>query len=249
MNLKDDTQMFYGIAPLIDGTDIFIDLINPGSSRKLNTWSIITEDHHNIRPLTHTEKIELYSEVHDDVSNSLLAPIKRQWKTGLLQKTIDCLVFDKYRGSAEVYTVIDEDYRRLLRYKYETEYPGIPNELTFIIRKMIRLLGLQNSHDTDTVFYNFPDKLGTYMDKFFEAAPGIKTYHPSKSYPETSMRYNLIHNLSNILSCWSGARIIRHCTGFRLQVKPNILTGLSYMQPLLLDPDFSAIFEDVIKND
>jgi hypothetical protein len=249
---EDDAQIFYAMAPSIDGLNLFIDMIDSYRSRKLNTWSIVTKnsDINNLflamEPLNRDHRCKLYATQHSitptetvtATSNSLFSLVAlaetQIWKTGILQRCIDCLVFLENRGRGEVYAVIDEEYRRLLRFKYETEYKGpldTEDEIIIeLVRKIIRCLGLKNSHDS-TFFSEIPDEIDRYLIIL------------STRFPILSQTGSIKDRLTSLLSLWSGANIKECEGGYTLEVESNVLEALNYMQPLLEHPDILEILE------
>lgn len=251
--VEDNAQIFYAMAPSIGADNVFADLKEPHRSCKLNSWSIVTKDRdinnlfQAVEPLKHSDRVDLYSTRHSitpeetvtSTSKSLFSLVafseKQNWKTGILQRCIDALVLPQYKSNAEVYSVIDEEYRKLLRFKYEIEYegtPDIPNGvLVSFIRRVVSILGLQHSHDT-TTFHEIPDSIDSYLDFFKKTIPFYKMEGSRKD------------RLSNILTLWSGAKIIEITDGgYKLEIEQNVLQGLSYMAPLLQRPKTLTILE------
>lgn len=242
----DNAQIFYALAPSIDGLNIFADLIHQYRSYKLNTWNIISNNQNDddnifvsVRPLNYQEKVKLYEtnfsitpgDVITENSNSLFSLVKfangQIWKNGTLQRIIDCLVLPQYRRQPNVYALIDSEYRRLLRFKFETEHPKpVDYELIMTIKRILVLLGLKHSHDTK-VFKRIPNSINDELKC-------IPIYNPKLSVKD---------NLSKILVLWSGSKVIDHKKGYKLEVDNNVVLGLSYMQQLLITPDKLTILE------
>lgn len=249
---EDNAQIFYAMAPSIGADNIFADLKEPHRSCKLNSWSIVAKDRditnlfQAVEPLKHSDRLDLYSKHHSitpdetvtSTSKSLFSLVafseKQNWKTGILQRCINSLVLPKHRNTPEVYSIIDEEYRKLLRFKYETEYEGTPDIVNGIlvsfIRRIISILGLQHSHDT-TTFYEISDSIDSYLEFFKKTIPFYKIDGSRKD------------RLSSILSLWSGAKIIEIPGGYKLEIDPNVLQGLSYMAPLPQRPKTLTILE------
>lgn len=249
---EDNAQIFFAMAPSIGADNIFADLKEPHRSRKLNTWSIVAKnrDINNlfqaVEPLKHSDRLELYSkrysitpeETITSTSKSLLSLVafaeKQDWKTGILQRCVDALVLPEHRNNPEVYSVIDEEYRRLLRFKYETEYEGTPDitngVLVSFVRRVISLFGLKHSHDT-TLFAEIPDSIDSYLEEFKKTIPFYKIEGSRKD------------RISSILTLWTGAAIV-DCEGcYKLEIEPNVSQALRYMAPLLKRPTTLAILE------
>ena len=250
----DDAQIFYAMSPSIDGDNIFGDLLDNHHSHKLNTWSINVKDSNinnifmAVAPLDHDSRIKLYSERHNITpketvtsdSPSLFSLVafanKQSWKTGILQRCLDCLVFSKYRKNAEVYSIIDEEYRRLMRFKLETEIIGIPNYpnagLIIMIRSILELLGLRNSRDT-SIFRDIPESVGAI----------VTTIRHLSMITILTDKGSLKDTLSEILFLWSGSKVINVENGYKLEIDPNVTKALSYMQPFLQRPKTLTILE------
>ena len=249
---KDDAEIFHALAPAIGADDFLVDLIENYRSQKLNSWSIATlnSDVDNIflavEPLTRSHRLELYSTRYSitpdngitSTSHSLFSLVafsdQQKWKTGILQECIDRLVKLEYRRNPRVYSVIDEQYRRLLRFKIETEATSIENDdiriRTLFIRRLISLLGLKNSHDT-TTFTTIPDAVTDVLHSLI------------KLFPTLCSDDTLINRLSHILTKWSGAAVVQFDRGYRLHVDATVTEGLTYMQPLLLRPSTLIILD------
>lgn len=250
---EEDAQIFYAMAPSIGASDLCIDLRESHRSQRLNSWSIGTKDLNinnlflAMKPLNREDRIALYSQQYsvtpeEDVTsktNSLFSLVafseKQTWKTGLLQRCIDALVLSKYRGDPKVYSVIDEEYRRIQRFKLETEAIEILNQsdraLVLFLKKILSLLGLRNSHDT-TVFPTIPEEVSKYLDMFQNMVPIYKKDG------------SIYERLSDLLYRWSGAKITKATNGFQLTVDPSVTEGLSYLQPWLPRPTTLTIIEE-----
>lgn len=249
---EDDAQIFYALASSIGAEDVFADLNETYRSHKLNTWSIGVKDRDvnnlflAVKPIDRAQRLELYSQRHSitpiesvtSESDSLFTLVafaeKQTWKTGILQRCVDCLVKQEHRGKPEVYSVIDEEYRRLMRFKLETEIdrsidPGITARLLFI-RRVVQLLGLKNTHDT-TPFTTIPISVGDVLTIL------------AKMIPSHTRKETVKDQLSDILTLWSGASVKEVEGGFQLEVEPNILQGLEYMQPLLTRPEVLVVLD------
>lgn len=249
---EDDAQIFYTLAPIIGADDLLADLIESHRSQKLNSWSIATKnpDIDNlflaVEPLTRMHRLELYSTRHSITpengitsdSPSLFSLVafadQKKWKSGILQECIDRLVDPRYRNNPQVYSVIDEQYRRLLRFKIETENVFIENNdikiRVLFIQRLISLLGLKNSHDT-TIFPTIPESVGNVVRGLLNL---ISTCETSES---------LVQQLSNILTKWSGAAVRKVEGGYQLHIDETVAEGLTYMQPWLPRPKILAILE------
>lgn len=244
-----DAQIYYAMAPSIDALDIFADIKDLYRSCKLNTWSISVIDNNianifqTVKPLSYQDRINLYSECHSisptemikSTSSSLMSFVlfsnNQKWKTGILQRVIDCIVKPECRGDPQVYAVIDEYYRKLLRFKFESEGPT-DSPLFESIRLITKCLGLKHSHD-DTLFYHIPKEIQGHIDLILNDNPGFK------SYPKGCLK----DKLSAIFYVWSGSYITECEAGYTLKVEPDIILGLSYMQPLLLKPQSVIIID------
>lgn len=249
---EDDAQVFYAMAPSINGLDIFADCSEQQRSCKLNTWSIIIKDNDianlfmAVKILERQDRLDLYAKKHSitpsqtiaSTSKSLFSLVEfskfQNWKTGILQECIDRLVFTQFRKNKQVYAVIDEEYRRLMRFKYETELKGplnIKNDtLISSIHRIMSSLGLKNTRDT-TIFPIIPDIIDHYLNIVIERLTAHKI--------EGSLR----QKLSQIIFIWSGSNLIESEGGFKLELNPTVSEGLSYMQPLLYCPEMLTILE------
>lgn len=249
---EDDAQIFYAMAPSIGADNFFIDMKERYRSHRLNSWSIGIKNENTpnlfmaVNPLNHQDRMKIYSvkqsitpkETVVSNSDSLFSLTAFSgaltWKTGILQRCIDCLVMPEYRGKPEVYSIIDQEYRRLMRFKLETETDGffdVENGIwASFIKRIVNVLGLKNSHDT-TVFKTIPQDISSYLNFFAKVAPAIVSLTSVKD------------DLSRLLTMWSGASIVECEDGFQLKVDPDVLQGLSYMQPLLPIPKNLVILD------
>lgn len=249
---EDNAQIFYALAPSIEADNIFVDLKEPHRSHRLNKWNIGIKDRdinnlfQAVEPLKRSDRLQLYSIRHsvtpaESVTSSspslfsLVAFAEAQnWKTGILQRCIDSLVLPQYRNNAEVYSIIDEEYRKLMRFKYETEFNGIPpiinGVLISFIQRVVLSLGLKNSHDT-TFFATIPDSIESYL-KYLK-----------KTIPFYQIEGSLKDRLSSVFTLWSGSKIVDCEGGYKLEVDPNIIQGLNYLAPLLQRPTFLSILD------
>lgn len=251
---EDDAQIFYAMSPSIDADNIFIDLEDSRRSYRLNKWSINVKDSdasnlfNAINPLDRDSRLELYARYHSvtpdetltSTSKSLFSLVafaeKQSWKTGVLQRCIDCLVSPPYRQQPKVYAVIDEQYRRLMRFKHETENNQLPNgddsTLIMIIRRIVESLGLKHSRDT-TIFHNIPDIIQDCIQSIKE----------STLIPILKQDESIKNILSEIFFLWCGSEIVDCEGGYKLEINSDLTEGLNYMQPLLERPDILYILE------
>jgi len=242
---KDDAEIFYALAPLIGADDLLADLTQQHRSQKLNSWSIATKNQEMdnlflaVEPLTRNHRLELYSFRHSitpehsitSCSNSLFSLVsfadQQKWKNGVLQECIDRLAKLEYRHNPQVYSVIDEQYRRIMRFKLETENVTLENNylqvLILFIRRLVSLLGLKNSHDP-TIFTINPTSIDHLIKDLINMIP---VYTP---------RGSLKDQLSDILTMWSGSSIRESKEGFRLHVDETVIEGLTYLQTFLPKP-------------
>jgi hypothetical protein len=249
-----DAQIFYAFSSSINGDDFFADLRDNHRTQRLNTWSInvknadIANLFSAVSPLDRSGRLELYTKFHSitpsetitSTSMSLFSLVafaeKQSWKTGILQRCIDRLVLPAFRNNSNVYAVIDEEYRRIMRFKIETEShespTGSDSLLVIMIRRIINLLGLQHSRDTQ-IFTTIPDSIKQHL-KFIRNPTMIPVLKESPSIKDT---------LSEILFLWCGSRIVDCDGGYKLQIDSNVTEGLSYMQQLLPRPKILSILE------
>lgn len=242
---EDRAEIFYAFAPMIGADKMYVDINEPHRSCKLNTWSIkcANRDVDNLfmamTPLNKEDKLELYQTRHSITieetctsnSSSLFSLVafseKQTWKTGMLQRCIDCLVLPQYRRKPEVYFLLDEYYRKIMRFKLETEATNIVSSVVAkYVREMMKLLGLQHSRDT-TIFSTIPEGINIHLDNF-------------KQIPSSETEND---RLSNFLSKWVGSKVVKCEGGYRLELDPNVTEALSYMTPLLIKPKTLAILE------
>lgn len=246
---EDDAQIFYALESLIGALDIFVDLKNKHRSSKLNTWSIAVTDKNidniflTVKVLSTEDRIKLYSKQYSITpsetitsnSNSLMSLIsfaeKLEWKTGILQRCFDRLVYHSYRKNLEMYAYLDEYYRKVMRFKYETEYIGIPDIkdgiLVEIIRKITSILGIQNTRDN--TLFKITDDVNKYIEllrKNIELPNG-----------------NTKNIISYILDMWCGSKLIENNDTYRIEPDNNITKVLLYMQSLLTRPKILEILE------
>jgi hypothetical protein len=249
---EDKAEIFHALATLIQADNLFVDLKDSHRSWKLNYWTVVPKDPNEtnlflaVEPLNRSTRLELYSKRHEiapqetitSTSKSLFSIVafseKSTWKTGILQRCVDCLVVSDAQRNAQVYSVIDEEYRRIMRFKYETEHADpkiIPDGILIsVMKRMLSILGLKNSHDS-TVFSEIPESIDTYLNYFMKACPSYKK--------EGSLK----ECLSKILTLWSGAKIVDYEGGYQLEVESSIIEGLGYMAPLLSRPVILEILE------
>ena len=251
---EDDAQLFYALGQSIGADQFFIDLTSSHRSHKLNVWSIgiVDKSEANIfkalTPLDHQQRLKLYGSKRSitpldpldppsndanmlSVSDLVQLSEQSQWKTGLLQRCIDALVKKPHRGKAEVYAIIDRHYRQLIRYKVETEEIALgPNtSLLLIIRGITSNLSLKDSHDTK-VFSTIPKIVDHLLFPFFRMI--------GRTAPAS-----LLERLSQTLTLWSGARVIKVDNGFQVEVDKDISRALDWMQPWLHRPKSLLILE------
>jgi hypothetical protein len=267
----DDAQIFYALAPMIGANDFCVDLQEKHRSYHLNNWSIITTNSNidnlflSVSPLNLEERMRLYSVKHSITpsetlvsnSDSLFALTefagKLSWKTGVLMRCIDRLVLPQYRGDPKVYATIDKEYRRLMRFKIEIEGDGsfdsvkahsTPIIFNLVMKFILIKLGLKNSHDTQTIF-NLPDLVGE-LDNMAMLVPAIRSTASTED------------RLRQLLKMWSGAILTElpdpstmksgavnlKPKRFKIEVEPDVIIGLSYMQPFLHFPTHLSIIDD-----
>lgn len=237
--VQDDAQIFYALAPKIKADDFF-----SKGLPNLNKWFRVIKDRDvpNIwdttRRPTANELIELYStyhdisqdETHSSDSESLMTFVvfaeTLTWKTGILQRCIDCLLLPKYRSKAISCYMVDKYYYRLMRYKLETEQPEHPNVLA--IHKILKILKLKSTHDTTKFRVSAIPKTSEYVEELCNEFNIALT--------------NPYENIKNLFFVWSGG-LIEHINvdNFKIAVDPNITLALSYMQPMLQVPKFNRI--------
>ena len=243
----DDAQIFYTLAPSIGGLNIFSDLFNINRSAKLNTWSIKSNGNNlfSVVQLNYEQRCELYSIKHsitpdnieEDPLNSLLDFSKRQqsWKTGVLQKCIDCLLQLRERGNSKICALLDINYNKVMRFKYETEgdinNPIEDSGMFRLIRKITSGLGLKHTRDI-ALFKEIPDTI------LFELNY-IKTQIPKLSNNNDTV----VETLSKLFTLWCGSKLVSTNDGYQLEPDDNITTCLSYMQPLLPYPKYLEIID------
>lgn len=228
---EDDAQIFYTLAPSI-GADGFQE------TTPLNMWSIAVVDANStnlftaVAPLTLADREQLYAQPLSVTCQSTLSSSSKSlfslvaladssaWKSGILQRCVDCLVKPEHRGNPAVYAVMDAHYFAIRRVQLELTHEVVNQEsiipsnmriAIFKIRGLIQKLGLQSSVDTHV----------------FTLTPEL----PS------------LESLQHILDQWSGSQIITVEGGYRLKPIDNVLRGLSYMQPWLPLPKHLTILE------
>lgn len=246
-SIHDDAQIFYTLAPSIKGLNIFSDLFNINRSPKLNTWSINSNGDNifSIVQLNYEQRCKLYSTKHsitpdnieEDPLDSLINFSKRQqsWKTGVLQKCIDCLLQLHVRGNPKICALLDINYNKVMRFKYETE-GNINNPINDfgmfrIIRKITSYLGLKHTRDI-TVFKEIPDTISFDLNY-------IKTEVPKLSNNNDTV----VETLSKLFMLWCGSKLISTDDGYRLELDNDVTTCLNSMQPLLPYPKYLEIIE------
>ena len=253
---EDRAQIFYAMAPLIGGLDIFADIDRSYRSPKLNTWCIGVKDEHSdnlfsaLEPMNYDQKVKLYRVRHDigptetvtatsDSLFSLMAFAEHnRFKTGLLQRCIDVLVKPEYRGKAEVYADIDEHYRQIMRYKLETEteckFPTYNHGAEIpLARRLVSALGLKSSCDTTTVF-TIPkgiSDVNKWASFFVQALCGNKQITGA------------VKSVAEFFRVWSGAKMVECEGGYRLEVDPGMTRAISYMLPLPSKPAVLQILD------
>lgn len=239
----DDAQIFYTLAPAIHGTEYCRDLAT-GISAALNQWQIAIIDGEQpnifdtVRPLTFDDRLALYQQRYDITQTtatdctsaslfSLVALSKNQeWKNGILQRCVDCLVKPEFRGNPRVTAVIDENYCRLMRYILETEQPDFM-DATYYFRMITSTLGLKNSHDSKIFTLN--------KDRCEKISNLLKIILDDELFANQQYLRSLssvILQLDTLFEMWSGANV-RHLRNnkYRLVVTPLVSEGLSYLLP------------------
>jgi hypothetical protein len=249
---SDRAELYFAMAPSIGADKIFSDIKDTYRSAKLNVWSIAVKDSSTenifsaVAPLSREDRLSIYSTKHsitpDDsitsTSKSLFSLLafgeKQSWKTGLLQRCINCLVYPKFFNNPQVQSVIDEEYRRIMRFKYETETTGIPpiqdGVLVDFIRRITSLLELKHSRDT-TVFSSIPSSISQYLDFFVRVIPSFNKYD------------SLQEGLSLVLSIWSGSQVVKCDNCYKLELNATVTEALSYMIPLPVKPEKLALLD------
>lgn len=249
LSSKDRGEIFYALGESINAPDFFVDIHESYRSCTLNTWSVTCDpEATNIfssRMLNFEERTQLYSERHTitpneeitSTSSSLFSLISfsqnLQWKTGILQRCIDCLIFPEYRGKGKIYATIDKNYRRIMRFKLETNHNSkFPDSIyTKKIRKIVSLLGLNHSHDEKKISCVFDPSIEKYVDFFENILPLIANK-------------NITDKISDILFIWSGSRLVNFEDGFKLEIDPNVLEGLNYIDSIPDHPGYLSILEE-----
>jgi hypothetical protein len=249
---EDDAQIFYALASTIGANDVLADLETSHRSQKLNSWSIAVKDPEinnlfmALEPLTRSHRLEMYGTKHsispdkevtsDSMSLFSLVAFSEQqkWKTGVLQQCIDRLVNIEHRGNPQVYSVIDEQYRRIIRFKLETEVNNLENNdvraRVLFVQRLMKELGLSNSHD-DTIFTTISPEAAKILKGLCAMIP---MYTPKGTIKE---------QLSDILTLWSGSTVSEVDGGYQLQVDATVAEGLTYMQPWLPQPKSLTILD------
>jgi hypothetical protein len=237
---EDDHKIFSMLAPSIKANDFFCDLEDFYKTQKLNAWSM---DFFSV--LDYEKRVELYSVRHsitpttEEIMKDQLSLLKTfgknlfdknlfYWKNGILQRCIDSLVLLEYRGNPEMYATIDIEYRKIMRFKVETENIELNDPKTEILRilinKIVGIIGIRNTHDEtsimkkfvgESVFSNANEILENYIDK-------IETI-----FPKMKKDGNIIQKISNIFYMWSGSKINDLNV---IEVDPMVKKGLAFMK-------------------
>jgi hypothetical protein len=249
-SISDRAQIFYALGQEIGATDWEADLQNKHRSTKLNHWSIQQQNSEAdciffaVRPLTDNDRVHLYSTKHSITptqtvtveSSSLFSLValseQQKWKTGVLQRCIDCLVKPEYRGRVEVYATIDKHYRHLMRFQLETQ-DVIQFPLLDLIKQLTQSLGLVHTHDS-TPFVSISDSSVELIRKAIQLIP---TFDLSGS---------LIEQLGQLLARWSGARLVCHDDRYQIDVDADINRGRNYLDLMLPKPESLLILETPI---
>jgi hypothetical protein len=249
---NDRAEIYYALAPSIGADYIFADIKEKYRTCKLNNWSISIKDNSSdnifssLSPLDINHRIQLYSKQYSitpeqtitSASDSLfsLLDLSKQlsWKTGILQRCIDSLVYPQYRKNPKVYSCIDLQYRRVMRFKYETEFLGIPlisdGILVEFIRKITSSIGLKHSRD-NTSFIIINDNVSHYIN-FIET-----------TYPVFYIQGDIKDKLSYILCLWIGSTIIEINHSYKLELNDDVTEALSYTTSLLVKPEKLVIID------
>lgn len=246
---EDDAQIFYALAAMIKADDLIIDLIESHRTHKLNFWSISIKDKNinnifeALEPLSRSDRLKLYGTKHSITpelettceSKSLFSLValaeSQKWKTGILQECIDRLVKLEFRHNPLVYSIIDEQYRRILRFKLETEAIDICDQeriFVLFVRRLMSELGLQNTHDS-TIFTTISPMAEKVLISLIKLLPAFPRGGSAKE------------KLSKFLTSWSGSKIIDVDEGFKIQVENDVIEGLKYMQTWFSRPNFNKI--------
>lgn len=245
---ESDAQVFYVLGKVIGADDFYVDLTEKHRTPKLNNWSIILDGNNNsnslfeqLRPLTYQELVKLYSKRHDITPQELVNESKEsgflnlvknknlEYKTGILQRCFDCILKPQYRGNAEIYALMDQNYRKVMRFKVETEDKNNKNVITLFIRKLLNELGLKHSQDPTP----FTFEENNYVDNLIE------------NINKPISNGTSIEKLSSILYYWSGSKITSlNDDKYQLEMDSDIEKCLSCCNPLLSKPDKLHILDD-----
>lgn len=237
----EDKAIFDILAPSIGATDIFIDLFDIYETPSLNYWTPkVTSNPENIftdidNCLTLDDRKELYTTRKsitkesivnfDKFSINFLLESSRAdvWKNGVLQECIDRLVKKKFQRKPEVYAIIDENYRKILRFKLELKRPVLNDHMiTQTIRTLTSSLGLQ--HTRDQSYFETIGQVSTKTIDILSEMVGLKDL------------VSYFDKLDKILEIWSGSRLKHHesGSGYYLVVDDKVGTGVSYLKKDLL---------------
>jgi len=246
---QDRAEIFFALAPTINADDIFLDLTTKYKSCKLNTWSVVVKNSNStnlftaVSPIDREDRLKLYSTKHsitpsDTItveSKALIALVsfseKLAWKTGILQRCINSLVHSDYFNDAYVHSIIDEHYRQVMRFKYETEASDVSSMILVVyIRQLTTELGIKHTRDT-TSFSEIPISIENVLSNIRQIVPSLGTYN------------TLRDNLSAVLFLWIGSIVVECSDGYQLELDPIVTKALSHMVSLLIRPDKLAILD------
>lgn len=226
----DDAQILYTLASAIN-------VFQPGTVVALNTWSITVTNANEpnlfaaVAPLTLPDREQLYRHplsitcetTTSSSSPSLFSLVvfaqANTWKSGILQRCVDCLVQPQHRSKPAVYAVLDHYYWHIMRVHLERT-PDIltqPSTLSVemkgsihAVQTLVSKLGLRDSVDTTT--FTLPSD-------------------------------TRVEDIRKIIGAWSGSEIVPVEGGYRLRPQANVLRGLSYLQPWLPLPAHLTVME------
>ena len=232
---EDRAQIFYVIGEIIGAFDYFKDLSGRVSC-KLNIWTVFVNKKEDgtaqLTPLTRENRVMLYAKPFSitPTEKELSLPLHlnlptnaQTWKTGILQRCFRCLLKE---GSflPRICSLLDEQYRRIMRWKLETETNN-PNNLVVIINKITKLLGLRHSRDT-TPFTAVPDEVNILVEEFAKLCgkPNI--------------------SLDELLNLWVNSRLVTKDGLFQLEINTDITEVLPHMVPLLIVPNKLFIVDE-----
>lgn len=232
-SVEDREQIFFTLAPNINGLDCYHDLFNKNHTCRLNIWTLFIVNG-TVFPLNREISILLYGKQHSitPTEEELASPIYlntpnnfQLWKTGLMQRCFFCLLRPEYFNNPKICSLLDEFYRKIMRFKIEIESKNNEEDkIMECFRKILFSLGLKNSRDTSLI-----EEISN------------NTNILCRDFCKLINREEL--SLTQIFELWSGSSLVQVSNQYKLVLNPDITEVLNCMVPLLVIPKSLILLE------